>query len=187
MKKYLLFIIIFLIPNQGLAQLCSTSNECVQACNMTGQGVGIPASSCIPFCMARPATCERSYFFCSYNTFASDFVWLEIVSKSNSTIDGGLFVFNSEGSRIDPFGGGFGSLTDLTFSLNSLGRFDFPVHDNVSNNSFGQVLVVINGLNQNQISAGVSFYQTDGLGSLDQKVHIPCTQGDASLIDGIIP
>jgi len=84
-------------------------------------------------------------------------------------------------------GGTFGNLTNFNFSLNPLGRFDFPVHDNVNNNSFGQVLVVINGLNQNQISAGVSFYQTDETGSLDQKVHIPCTTGDASLIDGIIP
>ena len=77
--------------------------------------------------------------------------------------------------------------TELTFSINPLGRFDFPVHTAVEDDQFGQVLVAVNGSVEGQINAGVSFYRIDSSGLLEQKVHTQCTKGNPSLLSGIIP
>ena len=112
-----------ILTAQAAEPLCRTQEECLSSCAL-GDG------NCQILCTFLPETCERTYYFCGFNTYAADFVWLEIKSQTTTSINGAVFAYNDKAERIAQTSVNFGGSASsrASFTLNSLERVDFPVY-----------------------------------------------------------
>lgn len=178
-KHFLILAILFLIPiYAGAVPACETSDECSQKCSalQTPETTGA-WRLCNANCINSPAfsttSCDRTYYFCSYNTFASDYNWLEISNLSEETVIARVFILDNSGKPVSaPVAGLVPG--DIQLNLNPFARGDFSIHDEVGANMFGQAIIVLDGLDDN-ISAGVSYYKNDA-GELNQRAHSACVK-----------
>lgn len=113
----------------------------------------------------------ETYLFCKYNTYASDYNFLELSSNADATITGTIAYLSSTGVQIG---------ATVPFSLNAFSRVDFDVHSVVGRSAYGQVLVGVNG-DLADISGAVSYYKANG-GNTLETVSISCTPRSASAV-----
>lgn len=182
-KEYIILTLLFFIPLSAFSMpACETAQECDSKCTaLLTPDKRDEWRECLLTCESSAsfdtASCDRTYYFCSYNTFASDYNWLEISNLSDEKIVARVFILDNLGKAVNyPLAGEVPG--DILFNLNPFVRGDFSIHDEVGPNKFGQAVIVLDGLDDN-ISAGVSYYKNDA-GDLDQKAHSPCIKKEGS-------
>ncbi len=169
-------IMIYAFPSDSFAQQanCADYDLCYEDCcdNISGGCSGIPNSPgasnglyCANQCGFIPNTPCTQDLFCKYNTFASEFNFLEVSNRSNQTIYGSITYRTEAGAEVDV---GF-------LKLNPYQRRDFDVHSLVGRYHYGQIFIRLGSTTAlPQVSATVSHYYGAGGGVLRQTAVDPC-------------
>lgn len=119
---------------------------------------------CDPLDFSGEMECPEIVAFCSYNTFTTDYFYLEISNNALSTTIGHIYMFDNNGKLIaDP----------ELFVVGGMARYDLELQATLGRDAIGQV--AITGTSHSKLlRISAAMYKNEPNRGLHLMAHVPC-------------